>query len=375
MINLLMLGSKEYPFGSNHGEDPIPSGGMETYVNDLAPALSTKCRLSIVTRKFAGSPALERKGNVEIRRVRWLKGMWLRNPSFNFFSALASARVIGKTDVIYANGIVAGLLSLMIARIHGKKCVYRPAGTAYLQQRFPIRPLLFLLEKAVMKKSDAVVFHSDGEKRNAQKNFGLQLRNGRVILTGFPVQKFIAAGETRKKNAGVTGTVARFVPVKGLEVLIEAFAFAGGHGRLLLVGAGPEEDRLRGTARRLCIAEKVEFAGFRHDIPEVLAGMDVFVISSFSEGLPTSLLEAMASGCACVVTDIGLPVEHGKTGLVVRAGDEKALASALGKLWGDATLRAALGKNARKFTLANCTQELAAQKHMELFRDILGAEK
>lgn len=375
MINVLMLGSKEYPFGTNRGEDPIPSGGMETYVNDLAPALSRRCDVVIVTRKFPGTPSHERKGGIEVRRVRWMRGRWLRNPSFNMFSAIASARAAGRIDVVYCNGVVSGAIGLALASAFGKKCVYRPAGTAYLQQRFPARQMLYLAEKAVMKKAGAVVFHSEGEKRNAQKNFGLTLRNGRVILTGFPVEKFVAAASKREEKSGVTGTVARFVPVKGIEVLIEAFAFSGGLGKLLLVGAGPQEGRLRELAKSLGIAEKVVFAGFRRDIPDVLAGMDVFVISSYSEGLPTSLLEAMASGCACIVTDIGLPVEHAKTGLVVRAGDSKALASALKWLWSDGKLRKRLGENARKFALANCTQELAAGKHEEIFRELLGAKR
>jgi glycosyltransferase involved in cell wall biosynthesis len=373
MIDVLVLGSKEYPFGTNRGDDPIPSGGMETYVGDLAPALSKRCRLIIVTRRFSASPVREVKGNIEVRRVRWMKGRWLRNPSFNLFSALSSARMARSVDIIYSNGIVSGLVGLMLARLCGKKCVYRPAGIAHLQQRFPVRQALLIAEKAVMAKSDAVVFHSEGEKRNAQSVFGLPLRSGRVILTGFPVEKFAAAGKKRENCACVTGTVARFVAVKGIEVLIEAFAFAGGKGRLILVGAGPEEGKLRELAVRLGISGSVEFTGFRHDIPQVLAGMDVFVISSFSEGLPTSLLEAMASGCACIVTDIGLPVRDNENGLVVRAGDAKALSSALKTLWGDAALRKRLGEKARRFTLENCTQELAAENHEKVFMSLLEA--
>jgi glycosyltransferase involved in cell wall biosynthesis len=373
MIGILVLGSKEYPFGTNRGDDPIPSGGMETYVGDLAPELSKRCRLIIVTRRFEGSPVHEVKGNIEVRRVRWMKGRWLRNPSFNLFSALSSAGVARRADIIYSNGIVSGLMGLLLARLYGKKCVYRPAGIAHLQQRFPVRQALFLAEKAVMAKSDAVVFHSEGEKRNAQGVFGLPLRSGRVILTGFPVERFVAAGKKRGSSSSVTGTVARFVPVKGIEVLIEAFAFAGGKGRLMLVGSGPEEGKLRELSTRLGVSGSMEFTGFRHDIPQVLAGMDVFVISSFSEGLPTSLLEAMASGCACIVTDIGLPVRDRETGLVVRAGDAKALSSAMKKLWGDAALRRKLGENARRFALENCTQELAAEKHEKVFMSLLEA--
>jgi glycosyltransferase involved in cell wall biosynthesis len=207
---------------------------------------------------------------------------------------------------------------------------------------------------------------------NARKNMGLRLGNGQVILTGFRVGKFANAPEERKASNGVViASVSRFVPVKGLDVLLKACALMDSEFSLLMVGSGPEEGRLRRIAKERGISGSVRFLGFRHDVPQILRRSDVFVVSSFSEGLPTSLLEAMAAGCACVVTDIGLPIGHMKTGVVVRPGSPEEMGKALDFLAGSSPLRRKLGENAREFVLGNCTQEMAAGKHERLFRELL----
>lgn len=372
----MVLGSKEYPFGTNMGDDPIPSGGMETYVDDLAPELSRLCRLVIVTRRFRGTKRRETKDNIEVVRVPWLKGKWLRNPTYNKMSFLVSLGLMRDADIVYSNGIVSGIAGLVLGRLFRKPNVYRPAGTGYLQYGFPLRQALYAIEKSVLSKSSAVVFHSEGEMRNARRNYGIPLRNGHVILTGFPVEEFAGVAPSQKAvHETVISTVSRFVPVKGLEYLIDACSLIGGDYRLLMVGSGPEEGMLRGRVKRHGIGEKVEFAGFRHDVPAILARTDIFVISSLSEGLPTSLLEAMAAGCACVVTDIGLPVEHMKTGLVVPAKDPEKLAKAMDMLIRKPTMRKELGRNAREFVRSHCTQKMAAESHMRLFRRLLSAGK
>ncbi|MBN2331336.1 MAG: glycosyltransferase family 4 protein [Candidatus Aenigmarchaeota archaeon] len=380
MIRVVILGSKEYPFGSNRGDDPIPSGGMETYVNDLAPELSKLCKLDIVTRRFSNTRKLEWVGkNITVHRVPWLRGKWLRNPSFNKFSFLKALKIGRGADIFYSNGIVSGFAGLLLGRILGKRSVYRPAGIGFVQFGFPLRQLLFALERLVFGRSDAVVFHSGGEKRNAQALFNLGLDNGHVILTGFPVHRFrqvrVSARSKRSElglgDSTVITSVARFVPVKGLAYLLEAFAGLGECARLLLVGSGPELEKLRNKAKALGIMDRVIFAGFRHDIPEILSVSDIFVISSLSEGLPTSLLEAMAAGKPCIVTDIGLPIEHMRTGIVVRPRDSFALRNGILALMNDAGLRKRLGDDARRFVESECTQEKAAGKHYSLFRDML----
>ncbi|NOX71360.1 MAG: glycosyltransferase family 4 protein [Candidatus Micrarchaeota archaeon] len=376
-INVLILGSKEYPFGSNRGDDPIPSGGMEIYVDDLAPELSKLCHLVIVTRRFSGSYAYEENDNIEIHRVPWLRGKWMRNPTFNLFSFSRSLLIAKHVDIIYSNAFVSGFMGLLLAKIFGKKTVFRPAGVAFTQFLFPLSHIFRSVERFVFSHSDAVIFHSEGEKKNAEKFFDIDLeKKGYVILTGFPVKKYeegkpILREEFEIKGETVITSVARFVPVKGLEYLLEACSLLEEDFKILLVGSGPEEENLKKTAKKLGIEEKVIFAGFRRDIPDVLASSDIFVISSISEGLPTSLLEAMAAAKACVVTDIGLPIEDKKTGLVVSPKNAKALKEALETLMNDKKLREEIGKNAQKFVEEHCTQEKAAKEHLKVFEEVI----
>ncbi len=118
-----------------------------------------------------------------------------------------------------------------------------------------------------------------------------------------------------------------------------------------IVGEGPLEEELKKKARELGIDESVRFLGARDDVPRLLAAPDIFVISSRREGMPLSLLEAMASGLAVIVTAVGgcaEVVRHGHNGVVVPPANPLALARAVAELAGDAQKRAELGRNALK---------------------------
>ena len=112
---------------------------------------------------------------------------------------------------------------------------------------------------------------------------------------------------------------------------------------LLLIGAGPLEDALRDDARGRGLEEHVRFLGMRDDVPEVLPALDVFVLGSRFEGLPISLLEAMAAEVPCVATRVvGIPeaITDGREGRLVPAGQPDQLASAIVELLLDPATRA-----------------------------------
>ena len=98
-------------------------------------------------------------------------------------------------------------------------------------------------------------------------------------------------------------------------------------------------------------ANDVIFTGLRTDIPEILAQTDIFVLPSYSEGLSNALMEAMASGCACIATEVGgncYLLQNGVSGFLFPVGDREALAAHLRRLIEDPTKRDALGQAARK---------------------------
>jgi glycosyltransferase involved in cell wall biosynthesis len=364
--------------GSNKGDDPIPSGGMETYIDDLVPELSRHCKILIITRKFKGTEKFERLGNIEIYRVPYFKGKYFRNPTFNLLSFLKSLQLMKEVDVIYPQGLVASFFGYIVSRLSGKPVACRPAGIAYEQYGFPISNALYFLMKNVYRRCNCVVFHSEGERNNFIKILGFAPRRSEIIVTGIPIEKFSRKFQSTKKSFGipekttVVGFIGRFVEIKGLEYLVRAAHLLKSMDvKFILVGDGPQKNQIEDLIESLGLEEKFIFTGFRRDIPNVLTAMDIFVISSTSEGLPTSLLEAMAAAKPCIVTDIGLPVENMKTGLVIPPKDSQSLAQALKHLIHDDKLAGTLGRNAQIFVKENCTLEEAAKRHGEIFGSLI----
>ncbi len=149
----------------------------------------------------------------------------------------------------------------------------------------------------------------------------------------------------------VVGSVANFTAKKDQRTLLAAVALLRDRGRrlrLVLVGSGPLEHELRAFATELRLRD-VLFTGMRTDVYDLLPGFDVYALSSRYEGLPISLLEAMATGLACVATRVGgIPevIVQGRNGLLVEAGDASAFATALERLVTDESLRHAIADRA-----------------------------
>jgi len=164
----------------------------------------------------------------------------------------------------------------------------------------------------------------------------------------------------------VATSVARLVPQKGLDVLLEAWAqgMAGRGASLWLAGDGPARGALEAQAARIGLGEGVRLLGRRDDVPDVLAATDVFVLASRQETTPIALLEAMAAGCACVATDVGdcrAMLADGAAGRIVAPGDVPALAAVLREVTADGALRDRLGR--------------AARERARLFSDVSMAER
>jgi glycosyltransferase involved in cell wall biosynthesis len=121
-----------------------------------------------------------------------------------------------------------------------------------------------------------------------------------------------------------------------------------------VLGDGPLEDAIRAEANRLGVDGAIEFLGFRHDIENVYAQSEIFVLTSRNEGLSLAMLEAMASGLTVVVSDVGearVVVQDERSGYLFPVGDVDALVERLERLLDDAPLRARLGQAAEKEAL------------------------
>jgi glycosyltransferase involved in cell wall biosynthesis len=154
-------------------------------------------------------------------------------------------------------------------------------------------------------------------------------------------------------------TVGRLVGGKGFALLVDAVHALVERGHdvaLTVVGDGPSAGHLHARARRLGLADSVEWVGAlgQDEIRERYASADVFCLPSFAEGVPVVLMEAMAMEVPVVATRLaGIPelIEDGTSGLLVTPARADELADALGRLAGDPELRARLGAAGRRAVL------------------------
>jgi glycosyltransferase involved in cell wall biosynthesis len=181
--------------------------------------------------------------------------------------------------------------------------------------------------------SSATVVNSRALKRHLEDDYSIQPGKIFTCYNGIDTDVFRPAHRT---CPGVTiGTVCVLRPEKNLPLLLEAFACVSrvrDSIRLLITGSGPEEPALRALAANLGIMERCTFYPSTSDVARVLHSIDVFVLSSLSEGLSNALMEAMACGCCVIATAVGGNgelVSDRETGLLFPSRDRDALTACL----------------------------------------------
>lgn len=220
-----------------------------------------------------------------------------------------------------------------------------------------MNPLQRFLDRITAPLSLVIYACSEAVSEFLIKRVGISEKNIVTILNGIDVNEYkINVNRSKKlRDLGlevdkmVVGTVSRLhEPKKGIKYLLEASSLLQREidFHLLIVGEGKDEQHLKEMAKEIGV--NVTFLGERHDVPELLQVMDVFVLSSLYEGLPVSLLEAMASSLPVVVTRVGgMPevVVDGKTGFIVEPGRTEELRMRIEQLLLNKDIRTKLGKN------------------------------
>jgi glycosyltransferase involved in cell wall biosynthesis len=191
-----------------------------------------------------------------------------------------------------------------------------------------------------------------------------------VIPLGFDLSRFSveprlrsAARETVRLELGlpadvvVVTLIARLVPIKRVDRFLRAVSALTPTPdvRFLIVGDGELHDSLRASSEARALGDRLIWAGFRRDVPEVCFASDLVVLCSDNEGTPVSLIEASAAGLPSVSTRVGGAADvvlDGETGILVERHDERALTDAIRRLVIDQSLREAMGTAGRLHVLA-----------------------
>jgi glycosyltransferase involved in cell wall biosynthesis len=176
----------------------------------------------------------------------------------------------------------------------------------------------------------------------------------RMIPNGVDLPRYTpkTPGEHAVRSAARVVYAGRLQPVKGVRVLIEAWSvLAAAHSaRLAIAGDGDLREELEARSAQLGLGKRIEFRGDIDDVPALLRDADIYVQPSFQEGMPNSVLEAMAAGLPIVATQVSGNVDlvtDGDNGLLVPPGDAAALAAAIGRLLEDPALARRMGERSR----------------------------
>jgi glycosyltransferase involved in cell wall biosynthesis len=272
---------------------------------------------------------------------------------------LARLAATAPAALVHAHTAHAAAL-LFLARL----CGCRARGVVARRVSFPIRPPALGRVKYSWGV-DRVIAVSEAIRRALLRQ---RLDPERVVVvhSGIDAGRFAAGhreparahlleGGGFPPDALLVGTVGHLAAHKGIDRFLEAaalFARSVPRARFVLVGRGGEEPSLRALAGRLGLDGRVLFAGFRDDLPDLYAALDLFALASISgEGSPAVLKEAMAAGIPVVSTSLdGVEeiIEDARHGLLTPPGDAAAMARALDRLAADAALRKRLADAGRR---------------------------
>lgn len=258
-------------------------------------------------------------------------------------------------QVIHCNTPIGG----MVGRLAGKKCkvkkVIYTAHGFHFYKGAPLfnRTVLKWAEKFMARYTDAIITMNKEDYESAKK---FKLRNGgkAYLVHGVGIDlslyENIDVDRTQKRTElGLADTDIAFfsmgdlIPRKNYAVAIKALAKAENkNAHYFICGKGDLEIELKELAKSLDIENQVHFLGFRTDIKELLVAADVFLFTTLQEGLPRSMMEAMASGLPCIVSKIRGNVdlmEDGTGGYLCDSTDVEAFANAIAELTTNSELR------------------------------------
>ena len=212
------------------------------------------------------------------------------------------------------------------------------------------------------------------------------MRPRRALLSvpnGIRLERFRPADDVARQSlvaelglptgSRIIGTVGRLQPVKDHALLLRAFAKVRvqvPEAALVIVGDGPLRAALEAQAEQAGLSDAVRFMGDRHDVPRLLTGMEVFALTSTSEGYSVALLEACASSLPIVATDVGGNreiVRHGINGRLVPSGDTAAIATALIALLRGGEQAAAMGRAGYAWAQAEASFRTMAERYHGLY--------
>lgn len=345
-------------------------GGAQRYVFDLATEAKRRGH-EVVVLAGEGRGLSERleKENIRIIKIPDLERDISWTKEIKTFFELTKILKREHPDVFHINSSKVGGLGALAGRLVGtRKIIFTAHGWAFNEPR-PEWQKMFIrfLAWLTILLSHKTICVSEKTK-NDVPNLPFVETKLAVIYNGireFPMSR-------RHTDTFTIGTIAELHKIKGLDILLAAWGkfIKNKRAKLVIIGEGEERLNLENMAKNMNILDSVIFKGFVENARSFLKDFDIFCLSSRSEAMPYSLLEAGFAGLPSIATAVGgIPevIENGLDGILIKPEDSEALFSSLLLLSEDEDLRQRLGESLKEKIKAKFSFEKMAEETFKLY--------
>ena len=293
----------------------------------------------------------------------------------------------GNIEVIHCNTPIGGLIGRLVGKnYHIDKVIYTAHGFHFFKGA-PLfnRTILKMAERIMAHWTDAIITMNEEDYQSALK---FKLRKGgkvyKVHGVGITLDDFCDIQvdyKTKRAELGLKDTdivcisAGDLVARKNYGIAIEALAkIKNNNVHYLICGVGPEKDNLEKLAVENEIAERIHFLGFRSDVKELMKISDIFLFTTLQEGMPRSMMEAMASGLPCIASKIRGNVDlldEGQGGYLREPSDLEGISECISSLLDNPSLREKMGKYNLEI-IKSYDVKVVIREIEKIYKEILG---
>ena len=366
-----------------HSVLSLEVGGLENGVVNLVNNAPEDMQVDILCLRARGTLA----DRITLAKARVLMAPNLEDHSIKTaIQTHIDVLAEGDYDIIHTHGwstMLAGALAAWILRLKrfGKRpLVVNGEHGVFYDQGWKKR----FFQRLLFNRMDGNLSVSADLGLRMEAAFGLKAQTFHCILNGVDVNRFSPNAEVRSQRRQefgftdqelVIGTVGRLVAIKNYPMLIQSFAALKQqyqHLRLLFCGDGQERKALEALVDELGLSQSVTFAGRIDYVAEAMQTFDIFALTSDMEGLPNTLLEAMATGVPSIVTDVGgsREVMPESGGILVKAGDLEQFLASLTNLVESPDVRTQFASNALEHVRGHLSLQAMADGYYDYYRQL-----
>jgi glycosyltransferase involved in cell wall biosynthesis len=356
---------------------PSVVGGIGMHAHEMSK-LQAKLGhdITVYTANKGNEPREDFRDGYKIIRLKNDLKLMGNSISFRLFRELFKIR--NDFDIVHAHShlFFSTNLCALVRKLGSPPLVITTHG-GLISQTVPMwvhKIYIPTIAKWTFKSADKIICYTDEEIAGLTE-LGIEPHKIAIIHNGIDTKIF--SSFIKEVNANQILWIGRFVPGKGVEYLIEAFDILIKKYpdlKLIMIGRGPLKGNIEQMIRDLNLSKNIIMKEFvpNSELPEIYQSSDVFVLPSLNEGIPRTILEAMACGIPVVCTELPQLVDVVEgCGLLVPVKDSQALAEGISRIVSDRGMAQKFGKNGRVKVVENYSWEDTVKKTVQLYEELI----